>query len=623
MTKKNKNSTRIGSSSTTHRLPRLALACCAGLAMMVQTAAAQSLSPASWAPGEWDRYMKINLVFGRPRTEGEGVKGMITGTSGAVAVHAGLQALKAGGSAADAAMTTALAQIALAGGSWISYAGILSGLYYEAATGKIHTLVGTFVIPKNETDPMSIPAGATVVGHPSGRSAMVPGFMAAVQAMHERFGKLPFSALFEPAIYIAEHGTEVDAHYHGMLVYRRDVLSRLPETKAVFLKPDGSVYETGELFRQPALAATLRNIAKNGADYMYRGPWAKNFVAAVQRDGGRITLEDMAAYRAPWGEPIQTSHFGYDVYTTKSLGGTATLAALNMIEAANLPKLGHPSTSAEALYAFVSAIAAPNVGTIGALRAPSAVVTQYFGAIDPSAVALLDKDKARQLWAKINSPAWEQFIAAATAAAAERPGHSDAIVAVDAQGNIAALTHSINTVTWGTTGITVDGITIPDAASFQQAALQAAINAGGPGARLPDPINPILVLKDGKPVLGASSIGSGLYEITLQGLVNILDYGMGPQAAIDTAKFVELMLPPAQALIPNTAAGLAKPSGSLGPSTTKVVADARALANGRRLDLGGYFGFPPGYWAAITIDPLTHRLRGGGSPQLNGNAEGY
>jgi gamma-glutamyltranspeptidase/glutathione hydrolase len=564
--------------------------------------------------------MKLNLEFGRPRTESDAEHGMITGTSGALAVHAGLQALRAGGTAADAAMTTALAQIALAGGSWVSYAGILSGLYYESATGKIHTLAGTFVIPKDETDPMSIPPGATVVGHPSGRSALVPGFMAAVQAMHDRFGKLSFSSLFEPAIYIADHGMVVDAHFSGMLGFRRDVLSRLPETHATFFKPDGTLYQTGELFRQPALAQTLRNIAKNGAEYMYRGAWAKDFVAAVQREGGRVTLEDMAAYRAPWGDPIQTSHFGYDVYTTESLGGRATLGALNLIEAANLPKLGHPSMSAEALYAFVSSLTGPNIAFLGA---PSAMVARYLGDIDVSPSALLDKDKARQLWQKIESPAWEQFMAAATAAPANRPNHSDAIVAVDAQGNIAALTHSINTVTWGTTGIVVDGITIPDAASFQQTAIQAAIHAAGQGARLPDPINPVLVLKGGKPVLGASSIGSGLYEFTVQGLVNILDYGMGPQAAIDTAMFVEQMLPPSQSLIPNTAAGLAGQNGSVGARAESVAVQARGMAKGRRLDLGGSFGFPPGYLAAIMIDPVTHRLRGGGSRQLNGNAEGY
>jgi gamma-glutamyltranspeptidase/glutathione hydrolase len=569
--------------------------------------------------------MALNLEFGRVRAEADGAHGMVTGTSGALAEHAGLQALKAGGTAADAAVTTALAQIALAGGSWVSYAGILSGLYYEAATGKIHTISGTFVIPKTETDPMTIPPGATVVGHPSGRSAMVPGFMAAVQAMHDRFGKLPFATLFEPAIYIAEHGMLVDSHFQGMLTFRRDVLSRLPETRAVFLKPDGSSYKTGELFQQPALAVTLRAIAKDGAEYMYRGPWAKRFVDAVQRDGGKITLEDMAAYRAPWGEPIQTRHFGYDVYTANSLGGTATLGALNVIEAANLAKLGHPSTSAEALYAFVNAITAPNVAN---LRAPSTVVTQYLGGVDLLAPgALLDKAKARQMWQLINSPAWEQFMAAATAAPAtpaNRPGHSDAVIVVDAQGNIAALTHSINTVTWGTTGIVVDGITIPDAASFQQVWLKAAIKADGPGARFPiKTIIPIIVLKDGKPVLGASSIGSGLFEITLQGLVNILDYGMGPQTALDTAMFVEHMLPPTQSLIPNTAAGLAKQGGATGTAAESVVAQAVALAKGRRLDLGGALGFPPGYSAAITIDPVTHRLRGASSRQLNGVARGY
>src|SRR5579863_1111466 len=127
---------------------------------------------------------------------------MVSGTSNPFAVHAGLEALKNGGTAADAALTTALTQIALFAGATISYAGIMTAVYFDASSGKVHTLNAAYNTLKNERWAFTIPG----MGKHSGRTALVPGFMAGVQALHHRFGKLPFATLFEPAIRIAEDG---------------------------------------------------------------------------------------------------------------------------------------------------------------------------------------------------------------------------------------------------------------------------------------------------------------------------------------------------------------------------------------------------------------------------------
>src|SRR5262249_49281584 len=100
-----------------------------------------------------------------------------------------------------------------------------------------------------------------------------------------------------------------------------------------------------------------------------------------------------------------------------------------------------------------------------------------------------------------------------------RSAHSSAVIAVDEQGNVASVLHSINTVLWGSTGIFVDGVSIPDSGAINQRVILAA----GPGTRLYEGMNPLIVLKQGKPYLASSAVGSGLFQVTLQNLINVLD----------------------------------------------------------------------------------------------------
>jgi gamma-glutamyltranspeptidase / glutathione hydrolase len=111
-----------------------------------------------------------------------------------------LESLKRGGSAADAVLTTALSQVALNAGATVSYAGILTAVYYDSSSGKVYSLNASWNTPRNETDPLSIPPQGTAFG----RTALVPGFMAGVEALHQRFGRRPFAELFEPSIWLAE-----------------------------------------------------------------------------------------------------------------------------------------------------------------------------------------------------------------------------------------------------------------------------------------------------------------------------------------------------------------------------------------------------------------------------------
>ncbi|MBW2370852.1 MAG: gamma-glutamyltransferase, partial [Deltaproteobacteria bacterium] len=458
-------------------------------------------------------------------------RGMLTGTTGAYAQEAGLEILKAGGTAADAAMATSLAQIGLAAGSWVSYAGILTLVYYDAESGKVYNMNAAYNTVKNETEPQTIPQPDWSKGlmgvetEPNGRTVLVPGFMKGVEAANRRFGKLPLKKVFEPTIRLVEEGFEWNAGLAAQFKFREKVLTRDPETRAVFTKADGSFYQPGDTFKQPALAETLKKIAEQGTDYMYKGAWAEKLVKKVQALGGKLTLADMAAYDVIWGEPDHGTYHGYDVYVhgQPAFGGVNTIEALNLAEAAGLSGMGHYAESPEALFRL------PQVFKVAASTMFGADAVANALEMDFSPQTRLTKTHAAKLWKVMDSGSFPGVIVSKK----QMPAHSDAVVAVDQWGNVASVVHSINTVSWGTTGLVIDGISIPDSAMIQV----PVVAATPPGERLPDPTNPGLVMKDGKPFMGFSAIGAGLHNRTIACLINVLDFGMTPQEAVNAPAF--------------------------------------------------------------------------------------
>jgi len=493
-------------------------------------AAAADLSPKKWPTGERAVYDWLDKQFGLQNVLAEGKNGVITGTSSASAQRAGLEALRQGGSAVDAVIATSLAQIALAMGSWVSYAGIFTMVYYDAGSGRIHYLNAGFDTVLGEDDAKTIPAQVNVLSprpdgeiNPSGRTALVPGYMAGVQAAHKRFGKLDFKDLFSPAIFYAENGLKLTPFHAGLIKLRRKVLSRLPETRAIFTKPDGSWYGEGDLFKQPGLAATLRRVAAQGADYMYTGALARKFVEAVRRDGGKMTIEDMKKYSVIWSEPLEIVYGGCKIYAPglPAQGGVHVAEALNVAGQAGLSGLGHYSESAESFF-WLSQIT--NLMALSFM--PAQAVSQLLGGADGSLGARTGEDHAKRVWSLMSTG---KFPLTKAPALSDDPKHSDAVVAVDRWGNMAAIVHTSNTAIWGTTGIFVDGISVPDPGAFQQ----RLISQTGPGKRLPDPTEPLIVTRDGKPVAALSSIGSGLHQKTISVLLNFIDYKMDIKKAID------------------------------------------------------------------------------------------
>jgi gamma-glutamyltranspeptidase / glutathione hydrolase len=180
-------------------------------------------------------------------------------------------------------------------------------------------------------------------------------------------------------------------------------------------------------------------------------------------------------------------------------------------------------------------------------------------------------------------------------------------VVIDKWGNICAMTHSINAVSWGGTGIFIDGVSVPDPASFQQKELVKA----GPGNRLPDPTNPGIVLKNGKPILGFASIGAGLHAKTITSLLSVLDHKLTPQEAVD--------LPGLGGLILN-------PDGSMPRTVDRTEFKKGIIKRANKLGRPGFVNdvSRPGYWVGILKDSLGN-LSGAVVRKLNpgGKVKGF
>lgn len=567
------------------------------------------LTSSSWEPGEYEGYMTAQGVDRTTAGAAAGQNGAVTVACNAYAARAGLEALRQGGTAIDAALTAALAQVALTAGAPVSYLGIMSLVYYDAKTGGIHTMNAEWNTVIGETDPLSIPGGVAFgsaaalrgSGAPSGRTALVGGFMRGVEAAHRRFGVLPFASLFQPSIEIAERGMPVTDQLDGCFAFREADLRRRSETAAVLLKSDGSRYRRGEVFRQPRLAETLRRVAADGADYMYGGLWGQKLVAAIQADGGRMTLEDLERYQVEWAAPLVADiGDGFSIATAPwpNGGGVALIEAQNLATAAGLKNAPHWTQSAESLRRALDITQMMNL-----LFLSEDALTSLYPGVDFSPEARVTRAHAETLWSFISGGSlpgrWKQTT----------PMHSDDVVAVDSDGNIAAITHSINSVLWGKTAINIDGISIGDPASFQQASVARV----KPGDRLPSPTETGIVLKHGVPVLGFASMGAGLHHRTFQALLNYTAFGMTVEEAVNTPDFYLPSTDPATGEI--TAAF---PIGGYDHHLLDALPYAWREIPLAEARLGG-----EGKWVAVSRDPATGVLSAVSHNRNNSDAAAY
>lgn len=487
------------------------------------------LSPLHWMD-DYENFLQIQSGAQTSREAAVGEKGAVTVARNGLAARAGLEALKQGGTAADAALTAAITQVALDAGVGISYFGVMSLVFYDAQTKKISTLNADWNTVKAESEPLTIPGGAPMTPdgqltdiEPSGRTALIGGFMKGVEEVHNRFGRLPFQEIFQPAIYVAQNGIPVSEKLAWVFDMRQKDLARLPETRKTYFHPDNRPYEEGEVFKQPALAKTLIAVSEQGADYMYSGAWAKKLVEIVQAEGGLMAMEDLKDYQVKWAEPLTATLNGFELHTMPPpvRGGLMMIQAQKLAEVSGLVHEPHWSTSGPVLK---KALDLANVALLDFMSEER--IQEILPGLEWEDSLLMTSRHAEKLWKHIEDDKLPfKFVS--------RPTHSDVVIAADAEGNIAALVHSINSVLIGKTAIVVDGVTIGDPGSFSQRSIAKA----GPGNRLPTPAEVGILTKNGVAVLGFGSMGNGMHHKPFQGLINYIWHGMGIDEAINAPDF--------------------------------------------------------------------------------------
>jgi gamma-glutamyltranspeptidase/glutathione hydrolase len=487
------------------------------------------LSPSGWKPDDRERVEKLEMRFHPPQARAvDGRSGLISNTGSPIAVHAGIEALKQGGTAADAAATVALTHIAVALGSYVSYAGIMDLVYYEARSGKVYSLNAGWNSYRGETDPSTIPAADLralgISRQPTsgdeGRKTLVGGFMAGIEAMHKRFGRLPFGQLFQPAIWYAENGVTVTPSMALTIQADGKSLLRTPEGRRFLHQASGESPTTGARIVQAELAQTLRGVATQGARFMYAGPWAEQFVAAVQRDGGKVTMDDMRNYQPTWEEPLSTTFNGATVFVPGrgSAGSYKVLEALNLVEELRLDQKSSYWTDPAVFRTLAQVL---QVAEIGPYLAPELAEYERKSGLRFSPADRITKEYARAVAPMIGKLYNHE-------PAPQTPHHSAGIVVIDRWGNVAALVHTIESMPWGATGIVVGGVPISGVAGIQQHQL-AAIK---PGDRVSDFAAPTIVMARKKPVLALATVGTSLLPETVRLLLGILGNRLDAQLVV-------------------------------------------------------------------------------------------
>ncbi len=276
----------------------------------------------------------------------------IVATSQTLASQAGAQTLARGGSAMDAAIA-ANATLGVVEPQSCGIGGDLFAIYWEAKTGKLTAINASGWAPKGLTIDFLKAMGRTTMPQEGIQSVTVPGCVDGWSKLHQRFGRLPWSEVFQPAIYYAEHGypvTEIIAAAWGLDTAK---LARDGNAAKVFLR-DGAPPQAGEVFRDPQLAGALKLIAQQGRAAFYTGAIAKALLKTSGRLGGKMDAADLSEFESEWVQPISTGYHGWKVYELPPNGqGIATLEMLNLFS--QFPMASYAPRGAEELHAQIEA----------------------------------------------------------------------------------------------------------------------------------------------------------------------------------------------------------------------------------------------------------------------------
>lgn len=466
--------------------------------------------------------------------------GMVA-TENRLASQAGLEILKAGGNAVDAAVAVGFALAVT-----LPNAGNLGGggfmMVHEARTGQDIALDFREKAPARASRNMYLDTQGNVV---DGRSLFtplavgVPGTVAGLTHALQRWGSLPLARVMAPAIHLAQQGYPVSATLAEALEKSAKTMGQWPETRAIFWR-DGQPLKAGASLVQRDLAASLQRIAQEGSTAFYRGTIAQKIAAEMARHGGLMSLEDLAHYKAVERKPIVGDYRGYHVVTMPppSSGGVHLVQILNMMEGWPVHDWG--ADSAQTIQHMAEA-----------MKLAYADRSRYLGDTDFVTVpvaGLTSKAYARTLAATIS--ATHARPSADIQPGRPQPYESDQTThysVVDAAGNAVAVTYTLNTnfgsgIVAAGTGILLnnemDDFSAKPGVANVYGLIGGEANAIQPGKRPLSSMTPTIVLKDGRPWLVTGSPGGArIITTVLETVVDAIDFGMNPAEAAATPRF--------------------------------------------------------------------------------------
>jgi gamma-glutamyltranspeptidase/glutathione hydrolase len=531
-------------------------------------------------------------------------KNGIVATSHPVASHAGLDILKAGGNAADAAIA-ANAVLGVVEPMSNGIGGDLFVIYWDAKTQKLYGLNASGRSPYNLNRKVFEEKGMSQIPTEGPLSWSVPGCVSGWETLRARFGTRSLGELLKAAIAAAEDGEPVPEVIGGYWRGAQTALRATPEAAAAFLIGGERAPEVGEVVKLPQLAATLKLIAAQGRDAFYKGPIAQKIVAYSQSHGGYLSMADFTDHTDDWVDPVSTSYRGYDVWELPPNGqGIAALEMLNVLEHFDLKSLQH--NSAEHLHLFIEAkklafadrakfYADPAFGKLPV----NELISKQYG--DRQAKRI-DRNRAAD-----DVPPGDPRLAR---------GDTIYMCAIDKDRNCCSLIQS-NYVGFGSKHVPGDvGFALQNRGALF-ALEDDHLNRLEPHKRPFQTIIPAMVTKDGKPWFCFGVMGGDMQpQGHVQVLMNLIDFRMNVQAAGDAPR----------AMHSGSATPTGLPAEGVGSVTVELGVSDEAIEKlrsmGHRIDrtqrsstYGGYQG--------ILIDWEHGDLHGATESRKDGVAAGY
>ncbi len=488
-----------------------------GFGPMVAPALAQeaAVRPAAGSGGDIVSYGQIhNPVIGRD--------GMVVSQSD-LATRVGVEILAKGGNAVDAALAVGFAEAVT-----LPRAGNIGGSGYMV----IH-MAATADRPAQDiainyygTAPAAL-TGQTLLGadgkfdrsHPSDmRNVAVPGTVMGFHEAFTRFASMSWSDLIQPAIKLAEDGYVLSDGEADATGGRARFLALDPGAAEAYLKADGTPYRAGEVFKQPLLAQSLRELAAGGADSFYKGALAQKIVDGIQARGGMVTMEDMASYRAIVSEPIWGSYRGHRIaYMPPTASGVSVAQAMNMLEHFDLAKMGWGSVDSLHLISEVMKVVNADRRLIGGdpqWATPANGLASKGFAEERVKLVSLDKVLNGNQVPDGNPYPYESQ---------DTTHYSVA----DKFGNAASVTYTLSNSYGAHVAPVGTGILLNNHVDNFSWGTEGEPNSPAPGKRLGSTITPMIVFKDDKPWLVTGTPGGGYIIATMvQLLSNVIDHDL-------------------------------------------------------------------------------------------------